>query len=177
MGINDLQLSAELVGILYPESLIVCDDEDMKERTHKKARPAQSVNEPIPFLGKNAKSICFLVSYPGDLFMPDEALRFLERILAACKCSLDDIALINTHQVPVDLEALRKQFNPRILFLWGDQPVISGLEVELKDLTVSIWGNISILPVTLVEQMNKDNEEGRELKRNLWVVLKTLFNL
>ena len=32
---------------------------------------------------------------------------------------MDDIALINTSRTPVQMDAIRRQFNPRIIFLWG----------------------------------------------------------
>jgi len=177
MGINDLQLSSELIGVLYPESLVAVTPAIPDQKPSKPVINPQRNKTGYPLLGKNGKSICFLVSFPNDAFMPEGQLRFLERILAACQCNLDDIALINAKQKSVDLEELKEQVHPRILFLWGALPAIIGLESELPDLTVSTRANLSIVRVSQAERMSIDDVEGRELKRSLWLILKKLFNL
>ena len=102
---------------------------------------------------------------------------FLQKILTACKCSLDDIAIINTGPEPVIMESIRQQFNPRIIFLWGDQIAIRGMQQKFPDLAISTWENISILPVAQADLMSRDIPESLESKRKLWVSLKKLFNL
>jgi hypothetical protein len=161
MGINHIRLSAELIGILYPETLVAeyVPDTD------------------YPFLGKNLLSICFLVSYPDDEFIPGDQLVFLQKILMACKLSLNDIALINTKRTPVELPVLKTRFHPRIIFLWGTTPAVAGLKSNFPDMTISTWENIRILPVMQAELMSSDNPGGLELKKNLWISLKKLFNL
>lgn len=161
MGINDIRLSAELIAILYPETLIEENDQGMS----------------YPFLGKNLLSICFLVSYPDDEFIPDDQLAFLKKILAACKLSLNDIALINTKRTPVELLVLKKRFQPSIIFFWGVAPAVTGSGLKFPDMSISTWENIRILPVMQTELMSGDNPRGLELKKNLWISLKKLFNL
>ncbi len=161
MGINDIRLSTELIGILYPDTLIEENDRGLG----------------YPFLGKNHHSICFLVSYPDDEFIPDDQLVFLQKILTACKLSLNDIALINTKRTPVELLVLKTRFRPRIIFFWGSAPAITGSTLNFPDMTISTWENIRILPVMQAELMSGDNPQGLELKKNLWISLKKLFNL
>jgi hypothetical protein len=161
LGINHIQLSAELIAILYPETLV------------EENGPGPG----YPFLGKNLLSICFLVSYPDDEFIPDDQLVFLKKILAACKLSLNDIALINIKRTPVELLVLKKWFQPRIIFFWGIPSSVTGSGLNFPDMTISIWENIRILPVMQAELMSGDNPRGLELKKNLWISLKNLFNL
>ena len=119
MGINDLQLSPEMIAVLYPEILVAsCDPAP----TGKPTGPGE--NHPLKiaryaFSGKNLRSICVLVSAPDDEFMQEEKLFFLQKILEACKCTLDDIALINTHRQTPDMEKLKNQFEPRSHFFMG----------------------------------------------------------
>ncbi len=161
MGINHIRLSAELIGMLYPETLVAEKDPDTG----------------YPFLGKNHLSICFLVSYPDDEFIPDDQLVFLQKILTACKLSLNDIALINTKRTPVEFPVLKTMFRPRIIFFWGTVSPITGSTLNFPDMTISTWENIRILPVMQAELMSRDDPRGLELKKNLWISLKKLFNL
>ena len=158
MGINHVRLSAELIAVLYPETLVV----------------EESV---YPYLGKNLNSISFLVNYPDDEFIPEDQLAFLQKILIACKLNLEDIALINTNRTHVELQVLKNIFHPRIIFLWGAVPALAGLNQHLPDMSISTWENIRILPVMQAVLMSRDNPAGLELKRKLWISLKKLFNL
>jgi len=177
MGLNQLQLSPELVATLYPESLVLVPDEK-KEKILAPFRELPTVQEPVySFLGKNLQSICILVSYPEEKFMPDGELLFLKKILTACKFSLDDIALVNTKQLPVSPEAIKKQFLPHNIILWGDSVHHFSTDISLRDMVISPWGNISVLPVFKAGQMSIDSPESTELKKALWVSLKKLFNL
>ncbi len=177
MGINDLRLSPSLIAALYPDSLInekVPDHGKTGDEPGLTLSPAQTA---YPYLGKNLQSICFLVCYPNDEFMPEEQLAFLQRILVACKCSLDDVAIINTERHPVDFKLLKILFSPRIIFLWGLKTGITGLPQKLPDMTISNWENISLLPVSQPERMSTDHPDTPGLKKDLWVSLKKLFNL
>jgi hypothetical protein len=177
MGINDIRLSPSLVAALYPESLVDGRDQVPPGKPAKPGLTSQTEESVYPFLGKNLQSICFLVSYPDDEFIPDEQLVFLMKILTACRFSLDDIALVNSKHRPVQMETLKNQFNPRIIFLWGTPSSIPDIDREFPDMIISSWQNISILPVSQPEIMSTDSPEGLAMKRNLWVSLKKLFKL
>jgi len=177
MGINQLRLSAELIAALYPESLVLPDN---GEPVGKPGGPKTDIppkNTGYPYLGKYHRPVCFLVSYTEDEFIPPVQLAFLQKILSACKCSLDDIALINTSRTPVDLEALKHQLNPEIVFLWGDPPDLIGMSQNFPDMIISNWQNMIILPVLNANLMSRDIPESVEPKRKLWIALKKLFNL
>jgi len=177
MGINHLNLNPELIAALYPESLVDSNRPESGQITVK-TKASLLAREPVyPFLGKNLRSVCFWVSYPDDEFIPDDQLVFLQKILAACKYSLDDISLVNVKSNPVILEALKKQFSPRILFLWGAVPAITGINGGWPDMEISIWENVSVIPVLQAGQMGRDNPEAVALKRRLWISLQKLFSL
>lgn len=177
MGINNLQLSTNLIAFLYPESLVIGNEPNNRVKPALK-KNAVAVNEPVyPFMGKNLRSICYLVAYPDVEFISDKHLIFLQKILAACKMTLDDIALINIKRHPVELNRLKTQLSPQIIFLWGGPPTIPGIIQEFPDMTISTWENISVVPVLQTDLMSMDNPEGVALKRSLWLCLKKLFNL
>ena len=177
MGIDDIQLSPELIAALYPETLVSVNDLVAAGIIVKTALPEKSPVTLYPYLGKNLRSIIFLVDYPDQEFIPENQLAFLRKILAACKCSLDDIALVNTSTCQVQLNELITQLHPRFIFLWGVVPAMTTRFQGLQDLTVSDIDGISIVPVLKANIMNTDNEKGPELKQQLWACLKKLFNL
>jgi len=175
MGINHLRLSSELIAALYPESLVAGNDTAPVKKPGKTSIPVQATF--YPFLGGNLRSICFLVHYPDGEFLPEEQLVFLKKMLGACKYSLDDIALVNTALSLFDFAELRKQLQPRIIFLWGISPVSIGLKPGLPDFIISQLDGISVIPVMSPELMSGDDGEGIELKHRLWACLKKLFSL
>jgi hypothetical protein len=177
MGINQIRLSAESIAALYPEALVAEKDTDQPVNNFKTGLTQNKKDPGYSWLGKNLLSICFLVNYPDVDFIPDDQLVFLQKILTACKISLNDIALINTNRAPVEWQVLKTSFQPGIVFFWGDPPVITGLKQNFPDMTISTWENIQILPVMQSELMSRDNPRGLDLKRNLWISLKKLFNL
>lgn len=177
MGINDLTLSPALVASLYPETLIATEELSGDLDLAQKGLTRDSEKTVYPFLGKNQPPFCFLVSYPDHEFIPEPQLTFLQKILTACKYSLDDIAIINTGRRQVEINTLIKQFDPRIIFLWGTGLDVTGINQELPDMAITTWQNISIVPVEKTGMMLKNNPEGIALKRDLWICLKKLFNL
>jgi hypothetical protein len=177
MGINELKLTPELITAWYPDILVTSRNQAPADENVKSRNSQQSQTIVESYLGKNLRSLCVLVESPDDVFMPGEQLVFLQKILAACKYSLDDIALINICRNPVTMDDLKNQFHPDIIFLWGNLPVIAGFPEPMPDLTVTTWGNIKLLYVAQADIMSKDGSEAQALKRILWNVLQKMFSL
>jgi hypothetical protein len=177
MGINDLPLTPELIAALYPETLV--SGNLMESAGKPRETPQQDLSPaPVyPFLGMNKRSICFLVNYPDDPFIPDEQLAFIEKILTVCKCSMEDIALINTSPHSIRLEELKRQVHPEIIFLWGIRAATAGIKENLKEFSITAIDGISVIPVLTPELMNQESTEGKELKTRLWACLRKLFSL
>jgi hypothetical protein len=178
MGINDFSLSDEIIAALYPESLVLEKTTGERKKIPAKAeKPGTTPVAPYPFLGQNSRSISFLVHYPDSEFIPGEQLIFLLKILTACKCSLDDIALVNTAKTPVKMDELKRQLHPGIIFLWGQIPAFADMTKKFPDMSLSLMEGITVIPVSQAEQMGRENAEAVELKKKLWVSLKKLFSL
>jgi hypothetical protein len=156
MGIDHLQLSPVLIAALYPETLVAGND---------------------PFLGKNLRSVGFLVHHPDLDYLPEEQFIFLGKMLTACKYHLDDIALVNTARLNLSFDELKKLLTPQIIFLWGIPPGSVGLSSELHDFSVTLIDGISVVPVPSPGLMSGNDPAGQELKQRLWVCLKKLFTL
>ncbi len=177
MGINHLRLSSELIAALYPESLIAGNEPASVKENVRISKQIADKTPAYPFLGENSRSICFLANYPEEDFLPEEQLVFLQKMLTACKLNLNDIALLNIAHIVFDLAKLRVQLQPRIIFLWGIQPMSVGLKSGLPDFTISLVDGISVIPVLSPDLMSGNHPEGTEFKQRLWICLKKLFTL
>jgi hypothetical protein len=156
MGIDQIRLSAELIKTLYPETL---------------------VGGNAFFLGKNLKRIIFLVYCPEFDFLPEGQIVFLNKLLSACKLSLDDIAVINTAHIPITLDDLRQQLQPTTIFLWGVRPGLLSLSTDLPDFAISTIDGISVIQVPTPDILIGNDSAGQDLKQRLWTCLKKLFSL
>lgn len=182
MGINNIGLSTALLVMLYPDSLVV--ENDLKTGSSVPAsskpvavnEPAVAANEPCRYLGKNLKQICFAVSYPGAVFLPDNQLEFLTRIIGACQLSLADIALVNLAHTTAGLNDLISQINPRILFLCG-LPASRLNRPEAAAFTPQTTNGLTMINIPSLEEINQETPSGIALKKQLWAILKKLFNL
>jgi hypothetical protein len=177
MGINNFKLSPELIAGLYPECLVDGYDPAPVKIVAKTSKPITVPAAAYPYLGKNLRSVCFLTYYPEGEFLSEEQLVFLQKILEACKYSLDDIALVNTANISFDLAELRLQLQPRIIFLWGIPPESVLLKPGLPDYSLSMLDGISVIPVSSPELMTGNSPQGIEFKHRLWACLKKLFSL
>ncbi len=99
MGINHIRLTSELIATLYPEALVAEND---------------------AFLGKNLRSISFLVHCPDHDFLPEEQLVFMNKMLSACKLDMNDIVILNIARLNLSFEELKVQFHPRDHFPLGN---------------------------------------------------------
>jgi len=176
MGINDLQLSPEMIAFLYPETLVTLPLAASNRTFPGTAKVRFPDHSHYTFSGKNLRSICVLVSTPEGASISAQNLSFLQKILEACKCTLDDIALIHIHGQEPEMEKLKTQFNPRIILFWGFLPEIP-LPNPLTDMVPAFWEHITLLSVTNADLMSGNNPEAQGLKRKLWTSLKKIFNL
>jgi hypothetical protein len=173
MGIDHLSLSSELVAALYPETLVV----PVSLRSPHLSRPPAANTAVYPYFGENKSGIIFLVDYPEEEFLPADQLVFLQKILLACHYKTEDIAIINLARTPVTFSPLKKQLQPRIVFLWGIRAGALQLPEIFPDFVQTPVDGVTLLSVPTPERMNSSQPEGLELKQQLWACLKKLFNL
>jgi hypothetical protein len=191
MSINHIDLSAEQLAALYPESLVMDREAGKPEPGSKKdtepgkktnSRPGKEASagemEVYRFLGNNLRRICFIVSYPETVFLPDEQLAFLSRMLSACHCSIADISVLNTAHMPVDISRLITQLNPEMLFLCGIPPASLNLPEPVEPFTICRFKGISTLLIpSLTLLSHEETADLIPIKKKLWASLRTLFNI
>ena len=125
--LSDIQLPDSVIGELYKLPLIP-GEKGSKITAVPEGNDQHAVYK---FLGKNQRHIIMIVDFRKDVFLPEEHLQFISKILEACKMNLADVAIINTNSAPVNIESLRQQLAPAFIILFGIEPVKIGLPLSL----------------------------------------------
>ena len=177
MSLKELRLSSSLVAMLYPNSLINSEVDEVVMPS-KKTVAEQEISADNPdnskWLGNNQKNILMVVHHDDVVHLPDDELNFLTGMLTACKLSLDDVAIINIDNIKkADYKTILKQFNSRIIFLFGVTPGDFGLPVNFPAFQVQTVSGCTYLYTPALEQRISDSM----FKSRLWLSLRSIFSI
>jgi hypothetical protein len=148
------------------------------------APPAPATSAPAPpppplykFLGNNRRNITIIIQSPGNVFLPDDQLTFLTRILEACQMNAGDVAIVNHATIPVVITDLRRQLKPSVILLFGLDPVAIKLPIQFPVFKQQAYDQCTYVSAPALEELVRPTQEGKLLKSKLWVTLKTLFDI
>ncbi len=181
MGLNDLQLSPAVLSRLYPSSLVNTDKNDSVEpagpgeNLTESKKAAERPAEPAwKFLGSNQQNILIVVNYSNAVHLPDEELNFLTSMLAACKLSLGDVAIVNRNNYKdVPYKEILTHYKSKIVFLFGIEPTGFGLPVSFPPFQVQSVAGSTFLFTPSLEERHTD----ALLKSKLWISLRSIFGI
>ena len=91
--------------------------------------------------------------------------------------NLADVAIVNHHMSKVEINALKIQFNPMQVLLFGIEPTGIKLPFNIPPFKIQAYDNRTYLYAPNLEKLNLDTEEGKILKSKLWVCLRTMFGI
>jgi len=168
MSLNDIQLSPIIISALYKNSLVVISDDQLREA---------ATEQSYKFLGGNKKNIVLIAQSSDAVFVSEEHLAFITKLLGACKINLEDAAIINNAHSKATIGELKKQLVPKVLIFFGVEPTTIKLPLHFPMFKMQEYDGCMYLYVPSLEELNHDNNEGRLLKSKLWVCLKNLFEL
>jgi hypothetical protein len=188
MSINNILLSTEMLASLYPDSLVMQAGTGGPEQQARKpgqepdsgtGKKAVSRPEGIyRYLGNNQRRISFIVHYPEAIFLPDDQLAFLTRMLAACHCSIADVSVLNMAHARMDIKKLISQLNPGMLFLCGVSPADLNWQGPEELFSITRFKEMTaILIPSLTTLSQKETPDLIPTKKKLWACLKILFNI
>jgi hypothetical protein len=168
MSLDDIQLPGWSVASLYFENLIGSNVPIGKISSAEESST-------VRFLGNNQKQILFLVQVENCVFLPDQQLGFLTKILEACKINLADVAIVNLAGSVTTLDQIKAQLNPVIIIGFGPGSDLLGFNLPMFQIQTDKTFRYLFAPG--LNQLNLDTDESKLLKSKLWVCLKTLFNI
>jgi hypothetical protein len=178
-----IQLPDFVLAELYKNSIV--DIENVQtpeplETTNEVMQPeaeTQSQKPLLKFLGDNKKNVVVLLNETKALFINENQLEFLSKVLAACNLTIADIAIINTHSQQVTHTELKEELNAAFILLFGVEPTFIKLPFSIPHFQVQQYNGSTIVYTPTLFEMLPDNNESRSLKRKLWTSLKTAFNI
>jgi len=184
MALNNIELNATLLAEIYKDSLV-----EIVGQFHSIQVPPSTLQTQMPaednsatksssiswqHLGEFKKRILIVVRYAGVAYLPDEPLNFLTSILAACKLSLGDVAIVNISNLPsVQYGDLREKYKSAVVILFGLAPSDLEMPVNFPEFQIQPFNNCTFLYTPDLEKLESD----KVLKSKLWVSLRRIFDL
>ena len=117
------------------------------------------------------------VSEPEVVFLQENSLQFLTKILGACKLNIGDIAIVNIEQFPTSFELIKKKLLPTICILFDVKATSIALPFTIPDYQIQKYGGCTFLMAPAIASFDGATNEAKLAKTKLWVSLKTIFNL
>jgi hypothetical protein len=109
--------------------------------------------------------------------MNDNDLEWLQKMLLACKLTLGDVAIVNTHSKNVTIGSVKEQLRPEKLILLGPGPSDLQIPLNFPQFKIQEHDNCRYLCAPSSKELNQDTQEGKVLKSKLWISLQQLFEV
>jgi hypothetical protein len=170
MSLQNLELPAELITELYGNHLVEFKATSIDKPETRKEKPVHLLS-----LGGNEKRITILVAEESQAFMKDEELEWLQKMLQACKLTLGDVAIVNTHSKEFSMPLVRQQLRPEKIVMLGPNPSDLQLPLNFPQFKVQEHDQCTYLFAPSPKELNQETKEGKLLKSKLWVSLQKLF--
>lgn len=162
-------------------------EEPVKPAAPAPDRPSPVVTQTVPaasvpasaykVLGNNRQYVAVVVRFPGEAFLPENHLQLLTKMLGACKLNLGDVAIVNDATQQVNINVLKDQLSPKRVLLFGVTPEETGLPLNFPAFKDQEYAGSTYLYTPSLDELNKETEEGKVLKRKLWESLKKIFGV
>ena len=194
MHFENVQFPPFVISALYKNALVILDNvqqtpseknASMPESTlpiaKKEAAEPLKTNEkliehaPIKYLGKFEKRISIVVAEHAHPHIAEEDLAFLNKLLIACKLSLQDVAVINIMS-NLQAEQLWQLMPAKAMLLFGVDPSSVGLPLNCESFEVKAWAGAQFMSAPALEKFRLGNDqEIKMLKSKLWTGLQKVF--
>lgn len=158
-GIDGIVLTSQLCRGLYPDGIINLD------YNMPVTRPA------VVYKGKNNENV--LVVTDTSLRRGTEDQAFLEKLMAACGLTIDDIALVNIREQEVPLSEVTDQLKIRKCIFFGVPSRSIDFPIGEKEDTVMIYDDKYFIRTSPLSSLQYDIAK----KKKLWHALKNMFGV
>ena len=166
MSIDKALLPAFLYPSIFKNHLVNLRDDAAIKTTREKPT--------IEFLGNNEKKIIFLVNDSKNKFWPDAQMKFLSDLLAACYLNTADIAIINIyHHDKITYSDLTDQFPAEKILIFGVSASNLDLPFTIPFFQLQNFQQRIYMTSPSIEEI----QANKDLKRQLWISLKKIFNI
>jgi hypothetical protein len=195
MSFEKIQLPPFMLSDLYPDNLVLIENELKTEKNPGKAKTGKAADpgtpvtakeavqniagtgKPLSWLGNNNRNISIVVNDEQAIHLQDELVDILSAILSACKLNLADVAIVNISTQPVTDTLIRQELSPRVVLLFGVETTAVDLPFSIPMYKTQDFNHCTYLQVAALEKMSGHSNEAKLEKSRLWVCLKTIFGI
>ena len=165
MSLENTRLSPLVIQNLYQRSLVLVE---------KDKKPKKVSTHSVKYLGSNEKNITILVNNKDAAFLSDTELDFLSKILAACKLTLADVAIVNLHKEKgLDSEKMNLDLTPEKVLLFGVEPITVKLPFQIPHFQIQKHNKQVYITAPELGMLEAD----KELKKRLWTCFQQMFSI
>ncbi len=129
------------------------------------------------YLGDNRKNVTFVVNDKDALYLKDEALDLLTKLLPALKLNLGDVAIVNIAHQPADARKIKYELNATIVVLFGVKAEEIDLPFKIPDYKEQQYNVCRYIQLPSLDSLLGDSVAVRTEKSKVWVELKKLFGV
>jgi hypothetical protein len=169
MDLNQIQLQGAQVAGLYPNTLVELAAENMPPVVPEtpQERPAANEAPAVPgFLGQHGKGILLVNDDPDSVFIADNDLEVLTKIMDRAGISLADIAIVNWARIAhKDGNALQSALNSNRILLFGVSPEAFGLAAVFPHYQIQKLGGRTYLCAPPVSALARAEDA---VKKTFW---------
>lgn len=164
MSLDNIQIPTALVQNLYKKTLVDLETNQSAE--------IQKKEDNWSFLGENKKHITLIINENEYAYLSEDDMKFLMDILAACKLSMADVALINFARNPaINDEELLKHFAPEKIIFFGISLPDLGFPLQIPMYKLQSYNQQTYLTAPTLQILSAQKDQ----KILFWNCLKTLF--
>lgn len=130
----------------------------------------------ISYLGGFKQQVSIVIAEPNYEHILPEDLKFLEKMMAACKLTVDDMAIINVATNQPAAQQLWQLMPAKVVLMFDVPTSAIGIPFYQPDFKVQHWDNARFLNAPpLAAFRGNDTPELKALKRQLWEALQKIF--
>ncbi len=180
-----IQLPDIVLAGLYKDSIVLAEknivppEKTAKQITNTKIKDEEREKPLIKkwFLGDNKKNITILLKDASAVYINDQWLGTLSKLLAACKLNIGDVAIVNHLQESKTFNDLKEPLQPQFVFLFDVTTHDIQLPFTIPHYQVQQYGGCTFMTAPIVTLTNDNTDPVKTEKRKLWEKLKLIFNV
>lgn len=135
---------------------------------------SQLPNE-LKFEGENKKNILFVYRTSSGKNLSESDNKTLHRLLTALHLTMQDIALLNYHEIPAKkFHILKTRFQPNCTILFGVQYADIRLHIQAERYSPVQFGGTTFISSESIDVLDEVKDNQKSL---LWKSLQEIFNL
>lgn len=184
MSLENIQLPDFLLADLYKDHLIQLENIEVAAKSNTLIGQAESSEKEavgektdIRYLGENKQHVTVIIDEPDAVFIEADDLGFLTNVLNACKLSLGDISIINIHNQSIQHTQIQRELTAKQVLLFGVDTTAIQLPFSVPEFQPHAFAGTNYMKVPALREIKQPGDQAKQLKANLWLNLKKIFNI